>query len=708
MADLRVGSVYLETLDTGAPNLRVGSTFLEVLEATELAPPGTGGSPGSGTNPTDGTIPTTLPLVFVYCKLTDGTVLAWSETWGRLNDPSTYFGGEKQPRIRSLSSIRTEFSSDGAPKSYTWTVELDDADAALRTAARTQALKGAYLACYVVDDAVRRAAGTPYRFAAGYVISHSAREPMRMSLQCEGALGRKLSRINQQPKIPSHVLTATEFPGLDSRREGKSVHVAIGSLSDQSSSAPEGVVPWQFCGTTLLTDIVGAGGVAVEVDVYLLTEGALGWIYDSYFTIPEWGQEEVAVAGDLIRPKDETAFYYQCTVGGTTGTSEPTWPTTAGGTVVDGSVTWQRVAALNTLRRYPVPLGAYGTVLVTPYKPGWAAATGLATNYVDLGTPTRRYTLAFMLSSHRYARALREGRIQMAANVVGLTDAADGSGSVFTDPVEIAQWVLINEGFNTCLYTSYNSIPTFDAPEGTYSILDTASVAAAKAVGDGWLAGGVVGGMLLGRDGKQQKLFDFLRDITIGGFFRLGENRHGQITFHRYNDSATPTVTYEASEIIDGSVETWTDEEQYANHIRMFSAYRYEKQEKAATTDATDWANAVINAEDTGAQASVDETVTDEVQNYVVRDSTVAQELADRLLALRRGPAATQDGCPMMRFATRWQGLGKGSASVDLGTCIQVTHPEARRTTAQTMIVEGREVNALKGVVTLTCRVIEL
>jgi len=41
-----------------------------------------------------------------------------------------------------------------------------------------------------------------------------------------------------------------------------------------------------------------------------------------------------------------TPYYYVATIGGITGATEPVWPVNAGGTVVDGSVTWERVERL--------------------------------------------------------------------------------------------------------------------------------------------------------------------------------------------------------------------------------------------------------------------------------------------------------------------------------------------------------------------------
>lgn len=57
-----------------------------------------------------------------------------------------------------------------------------------------------------------------------------------------------------------------------------------------------------------------------------------------------WVASVARAVGDMIRPTTPNGYIYRCTVAGTSAGSEPTWSSiiTVGGTITDGTVTWER------------------------------------------------------------------------------------------------------------------------------------------------------------------------------------------------------------------------------------------------------------------------------------------------------------------------------------------------------------------------------
>jgi microcystin-dependent protein len=53
-----------------------------------------------------------------------------------------------------------------------------------------------------------------------------------------------------------------------------------------------------------------------------------------------WAASTAYALGAMVRPTASYNYAYKCTGAGTSGSTEPAWPTAAGGTVTDGGVTW--------------------------------------------------------------------------------------------------------------------------------------------------------------------------------------------------------------------------------------------------------------------------------------------------------------------------------------------------------------------------------
>lgn len=67
--------------------------------------------------------------------------------------------------------------------------------------------------------------------------------------------------------------------------------------------------------------------------------GTGNWSADSTWA-SVWAASTSQSLGSWRRPSVSNNYIYECTTAGTTGSSEPTWPTTVGNTVADGTATW--------------------------------------------------------------------------------------------------------------------------------------------------------------------------------------------------------------------------------------------------------------------------------------------------------------------------------------------------------------------------------
>jgi len=124
----------------------------------------------------------------------------------------------------------------------------------------------------------------------------------------------------------------------------------------------------------------GAHGIAEMDDAYSADIQAVqGGVIDVLGRVQDqqWHTAWVVKKGQRATGTDGSRL--QCTVAGTTGSTEPTWPTSVGGTVADNGVTWQSMWA---------PAGIATTATVLTKADNLASVANPATARTNLGVPS--------------------------------------------------------------------------------------------------------------------------------------------------------------------------------------------------------------------------------------------------------------------------------------------------------------------------------
>lgn len=153
-----------------------------------------------------------------------------------------------------------------------------------------------------------------------------------------------------QATLVLNVLAATQTRAgtLSIRIAGIAIQVSIGATDTAATIATN--IAAQINSTLRLPATASVS--SANVTVTIITPGTSGNVYNCYVdlsqcagvTVSPYGATWVATTaytvGQFTVPTTANGYYYKCTTAGTSASSQPTWPTTLGTTVTDGSVVW--------------------------------------------------------------------------------------------------------------------------------------------------------------------------------------------------------------------------------------------------------------------------------------------------------------------------------------------------------------------------------
>lgn len=231
------------------------------------------------------------PLAWLTLTCKDGSKLPFAEV--DLNDPPSYYGGYKRPRVVQFHAItrglsdrdgQIEHASFGALLSDIKTDRFDSDRAfrALLDHATNKYLSNRPLEVWFVDDVERRRLGLPRLAAVGFVNDYAPLADLRFELKGADWLKRKFSRKRRAQQAWQPLITLADFPACPPDTIGQPAPLIYGSLGLSGADAVVGVTvvvnPQPVAAPTGFDLSLQSGGDRAGVTRYYMVGALVGGV----------------------------------------------------------------------------------------------------------------------------------------------------------------------------------------------------------------------------------------------------------------------------------------------------------------------------------------------------------------------------------------------------------------------------------------------
>lgn len=510
-------------------------------------------------------------------------------TWAKiaLPDPSTYYGGYKEPRLLSVSGIKRALSDRlGNFETASFDFLISDHDRLIRgkLAHLTQKwLQNKTVIARMISDEDRRALLIPRTVAIGKIRDFQPLSPFQFKFTCEDYLATFTGIGNKDNQIPKRTVTLADFPNAPDDKGTSGSAATVG----KTYTTPHPSIPIPPCpGYVQLSDEarnLNQTGT-VSNGTYGLCDSR-GWImYDGDGNVigEGWAGHSPPVTGDVTFASPDVAAVLEGGTGGssslvTVGLPIPIIYGDMSDQGIDGGVGRGQCEVVyvgiydladgNQYHKFVVA-GHAVKAITGIYAEGGTTGVGTspATSVGDLAATTaagsggpwivpgydawedmfgpgaalfedingRRYTVIYGKVGTRtadvaagYYDATDRDATPLAVNVQGVEDVGDGTGTLITGGFAIYKHFLRN--FLLGEYTTGNWPTTGPLwPETIVEVLDDASFDAAAAVCESRIDGGYTGAVLVGGGQEQASVRDWIQRFNQSLDCFVGMSRNFQ------------------------------------------------------------------------------------------------------------------------------------------------------------------------------------